>query len=67
MLSRWRIRSKLYLTLLFLILAVGTLSFSSFRGVYAYRGLAKGISLSAVELDLPYKLARQCKQSARDG
>ena len=59
MLSRWRIRSKLYLTLLFLILAVGTLSFSSFRGVYAYRGLAKGISLSAVELDLPYKLARR--------
>jgi two-component system NtrC family sensor kinase len=58
MLSRWRIRSKLYLTLLFLILAVGTLSFSSFRGVYAYRGLAKWISLSAVEIDLPLQLAR---------
>ncbi len=58
MLSRWRIRRKLMLALILLVAAVGTLSFSSFRGVYAYRGLAKAISNTAVELDLPSKLAR---------
>ncbi len=58
MLSCWSIRTKLCLAIAILLVVVGILSFSSFRGVYSFRGLAKGISARAVELPLATKLSR---------
>jgi signal transduction histidine kinase len=58
MLSCWPIRHKLQFALALLLVTVGILSFSSFRGAYSYRGLARGISTRAAELPLTTELAR---------
>lgn len=50
MLSRWPIRHKLQLGVAILFLIVAMLAFSGFRGVYAYRELARSISERAAEL-----------------
>ncbi len=54
----WSIRTKLALAIALLLVIVLTLSFSSFRGVYSFRGLAKGISARALELPLATDLSR---------
>ena len=51
MLSHWPIRYKLLFGTTLLCLIVAILSFSSFRGVYAYRQLVRGISRRAAELE----------------
>ncbi|MHB0956414.1 MAG: sensor histidine kinase [Pirellulaceae bacterium] len=51
MLSHWPIRYKLVFGTTLLCLIVAILSFSSFRGVYAYRQLVRGISRRAAELE----------------
>ncbi len=51
MLSHWPIRYKLLFGTALLCLIVAILSFSSFRGVYAYRQLVRGISHRAAELE----------------
>ena len=58
MLSRWPIRNKLLLGIALLLVILGTLSFSGFRGVYAYRELVKSISRRAQELPLATDLAQ---------
>ena len=57
MFSRWPIRKKLILGIALLLVTVVALSVSSVIGVYAYRGLAKSISLRAPELPLASELA----------
>jgi signal transduction histidine kinase len=57
-LSRWPIRKKLVFGISLLLITVVILSFSGFLGVYAYRGLAKSISLRATELPLASELAQ---------
>ena len=58
MLSRWSIRKKLWLSSAMLFLGVAMLTFSSFRGVYAYRWLARSISYQrATELRLAMDLS----------
>ena len=59
MLSRWPIRNKLLVGISLLSIIIAILSFSSFRGVYAYRGLAKSISGRVTELPLASELARR--------
>ncbi len=51
MLSHWPIRYKLLFGTVVLCLIIGFLAFSSFRGVYAYRELVRGISQRALELE----------------
>ena len=58
MLSRWPIRYKLWFGFATLFLSVAILSFSGFRGVYAYRHVAKSISRRAAELPLAAELTR---------
>ncbi len=58
MLARWSIRNKLLFCVAMFILIVAMLSFSSFRGVYAYRELARTISYQrASELRLAAELS----------
>ena len=58
MFSRWSIRKKLWLSGAMLFLGVAMLTFSSFRGVYAYRWLARSISWQrATELRLAMDLS----------
>ncbi len=57
MLARWRIRYKLLVGVALLLMMVAMLAFSSFRGVYSYRGLARSVSNRAVELPLAAALA----------
>jgi len=58
LLTRWSIRTKLWLSGAMLFLGVAMLTFSSFRGVYAYRWLAKSISSQrATELRLAMDLS----------
>ena len=58
MLARWSIRQKLLLGVAMLFLIVAILAFSSFRGVYAYRHLARSISYRrATELRLASELS----------
>ena len=52
MLSRWPIRYKLVFGVAMLCLIVATLSFTGFRGVYAFRKLTKSIKARANELPL---------------
>ena len=59
MLSRWPIRYKLLLGVVLLLATVAGLSLNGFRGVYAYRQLAKGISSRATELPLADDLSRR--------
>lgn len=56
MLSRWPIRYKLLFGVAMLFLIVAILSFSGFRGVYAYRELVKSIKRRAAELPLASEL-----------
>ena len=58
MLSRWPIRYKLMLGVATMFLIVAGLSFSGFKGVYAYRELAKTISRRADELPIAAKLVQ---------
>ena len=62
MLSYWPIRYKLLFGVVLLCLIVAILSFSSFRGVYAYRQLVRGISQRAAELEPASKLTAQVGQ-----
>lgn len=58
MLSRWTIRNKLLFGVALLFLIVAILAFSSFRGVYAYRHLARSISYQrATELRLAAEIS----------
>ena len=58
MLSRWSIRKKLWLSGAMLCVGVAILAVSSFRGVYAYRWLARNISYQrATELRLAMDLS----------
>ncbi|NLF67625.1 MAG: HAMP domain-containing histidine kinase [Candidatus Anammoximicrobium sp.] len=58
MFSRWSIRKKLWLNGAMLVVGVALLAFSSFRGVYAYRWLARNISYQrATELRLAMDLS----------
>jgi signal transduction histidine kinase len=57
-LARWSIRRKLLLGVAILFAIVAILAFSSFRGVYAYRHLARSISYRrATELRLASELS----------
>jgi two-component system NtrC family sensor kinase len=58
-LSRCPIRYKLMLGVALLLITVAALSFGGFRGVYAYRQLAKGISSRSTELPLADDLSRR--------
>ena len=58
MFSRWPIRYKLQVGIAMLLVIVATLAFSGFRGVYAYRGLARSVSRRAAELPLATALAQ---------
>lgn len=62
MLARWRIRYKLLVGVVLLLLIVAMLAFSSFQGVYSYRGLARSISSRAVELPLSAALAESVSE-----
>lgn len=58
MLLRWSIRKKLWLSGAMLLVGVAMLTVSSFRGVYAYRWLARNISYQrATELRLAMDLS----------
>lgn len=59
MLSSWPIRTKLTFGVALLLVMVTILAISGFRGVYAYRGLAKTISRRASELPVATELAQQ--------
>jgi len=58
MIVHWPIRYKLLVGAALLCLAVTVLAVISFRGVYAYRGLAKSVSRRAAELPLAQQLSR---------
>ncbi|MBW3597686.1 MAG: HAMP domain-containing histidine kinase [Planctomycetes bacterium] len=62
MLARWRIRYKLLVGVVMLLLIVAMLAFSSFQGVYSYRGLARSISNRAAELPLSADLAESVSE-----
>jgi two-component system NtrC family sensor kinase len=62
LLSYWPIRYKLLFGTVLLCLIVAILSFSSFRGVYAYRQLSRGISHRAAEMEPASKLTAQVGQ-----
>ena len=51
MLAHWPIRYKLLFAATLLCSIIAILSFSSFRGVYAYRELVRGISQRSAELE----------------
>ena len=56
MLSRWPIRYKLQLGLWLLAVSVLTLFGSAYYGLYAYRGLVRGLSSRSSELPLANQL-----------
>ncbi len=58
MLSRWPIRYKLLFGVAVLFLTMAILSFSSFRGAYSYRQLARSIRVRASELPYSAELTR---------
>jgi len=58
LLSKWPIRNKLLIGLALLLVIVATLSWSSFHGLYAYRGLVKSLSWRVNELPLATQLNR---------
>ncbi|MCA9197374.1 MAG: HAMP domain-containing histidine kinase [Planctomycetales bacterium] len=58
MLSVWPIRRKLWLGIGLLLLSVAILAFSGFRGVYAFRSLARSISRRATEIPIAVALAQ---------
>ena len=63
MLAHWSIRNKLLFCIVTLFLIVTVLSFSSFRGVYAYRELARSISYQRAN-ELSWH--RNCLSRGRD-
>jgi signal transduction histidine kinase len=58
-LARWPIQNKLLFGVALLLAIVIGLSFTGFRGVYAYRELARGISHRANEMPLAADLTRR--------
>jgi two-component system NtrC family sensor kinase len=56
--TRWSIQRKLLLCVTLLLLIVGLLAFTGFRGVYSYRQLARTISERARELPLSGELSK---------
>ncbi|OHB82104.1 MAG: hypothetical protein A2W31_02610, partial [Planctomycetes bacterium RBG_16_64_10] len=62
MLSKWPIRNKLLLGIALLLALVATLTASACYGLYAYRGLVKGLRDRSTELPL----ATQLSQHASD-
>ncbi|MFT7640841.1 MAG: two-component system NtrC family sensor kinase, partial [Pirellulaceae bacterium] len=58
MLTRWPIRKKLLFGIAMLFLIVAILAISSFHSVYAYRKLARSISIRATELPYADELTR---------
>jgi two-component system, NtrC family, sensor kinase len=62
LLSTWPIRYKLLFGVMLLCLIVAILSFSSYRGVFAYRQLVRGISQRSAELEPASKLTAQVGQ-----
>jgi two-component system, NtrC family, sensor kinase len=56
--SKWTIRKKLLISVMVLGIVVAVLSYSSFRGVYAYRDLATTLSSRASEMPLTAELTR---------
>ncbi len=62
MFSYWPIRYKLLFGTTLLCLIVAILSFSSIRGVYAYRQLVRGISQRSAELEPASKLTARVGQ-----
>ncbi len=59
MLIRWPIRNKLLVGIGLLLVIVGTLGWSGFHGVYAYRNLVRSLSGRAAELPLAATLSQQ--------
>ena len=59
LLSKWPIRNKLLLGIGLLLVIVATLSGSAYYGLYAYRGLVKGLSARSTELPLATALSQQ--------
>ena len=62
MFSGWPIRKKLLLGISLLVLIVGTLAVSGFRGVYAYRGLVRSMRHRVEERPLARDLARRVSE-----
>jgi two-component system, NtrC family, sensor kinase len=58
-LTRWPIRNKLLIGIGLLLVIVGTLGWSGFHGMYAYRSLVRSLSGRAAELPLAAKLSEQ--------
>jgi signal transduction histidine kinase len=58
-LIRWPIRNKLLVGISLLLVIVGTLGWSGFHGVYAYRNLVRSLSGRAAELPLAATLSQQ--------
>ena len=58
MLSKWPIRNKLLIGIGLLLVIVATLSWSGFRGVYAYRGLVRDLRGRADELPLAQDISK---------
>ncbi len=65
MLTRRTIHTKLVVVLCLMLVVVGLLAFSAFRGLHRYRGLADAISLQADEIALTNRLSRSA-ESIRD-
>lgn len=61
MFPRWPLRKKLSLGVTILFLIMGIMSFSGFRGVYAFRDLTKGLRTRATELPLVAELAHRVR------
>lgn len=59
MLSHWPIRTKLKLGLGLLLTTVLALFCSAYYGLYAYRGLVKGLSARSTELPLAAKVSQE--------
>ena len=59
MLSHWPIRTKLKLGLGLLLVTVLALFSSAYYGLYAYRGLVKGLSARAAELPLAGQVSQE--------
>ncbi|MCA9270332.1 MAG: hypothetical protein KDA41_17745, partial [Planctomycetales bacterium] len=55
---RWSIRTKLLVCVALLMAAVSTLTYGAISGVYAYRGMTRGISRRAAELPLASEMAQ---------
>ncbi len=64
MLTGWPIRRKLLFCIALLLIAVTILSINGFRGVYAFRRLARSVSRRATELPLSITLAQQVSADA---